>query len=92
MEVKKVRLIPRTLEAVEYMPENAEAVRQWIQDHASLNEIVRDPKSGRLYIPIGGDTIDIVEYGEFILHEPGTAHFQSTTPEAYHEFYQEVDE
>jgi (2Fe-2S) ferredoxin len=91
MDITRVHLIPRTLEAVHYTEETAEAVRQWVQDHSSFNEIVRDRNSGRLYIPVGGDALDIVEYGEYVLHEPGTGNFISTTPEAFHEFYEEED-
>lgn len=90
MNTQMVQLIQRPLEAVEYTEAVAEEVRQWVQDHSSFNEIVRDPNSGRLYVPIGGDTIDIVEYGEYILHEPGTGNFISVTPDAYHEFYEEA--
>lgn len=90
MNITTVQVIQRPLEAVEYTEADAEAVRQWVQDHSSFNEIVRDPNSGRLYIPISGDTIDIVEYGEYILHEPGTGNFVSVTPDAYHEFYEAV--
>lgn len=90
MDILQVRLVPRTLEAVEYTPENAEQVRQWVQDTSAFNEIVRDSNSGRLYIPIGPDTIDILEYGEFLLHEPGTSHFTSCTAEAFDKFYEEA--
>ena len=89
MQTTRVHLITRPLEAVQYTAENAEEVRQWVQDHSTYSEIVRDKNSGRLYIPIGGGTLDIVEYGEFVLHEPGTGNFISTTPEAYYEYYEE---
>ena len=88
MDIQMVRLVPRVLEAVEYTEQNAEAVRQWVQDTTAFNEIVRDTKSGRLYIPIGPETLDILEYGEYLLHEPGTSHFTSCTSPAFHEFYE----
>lgn len=90
MNTHTVQLIARPLEAVEYTEATGEEVRQWVQDHSTFVEIVRDLNSGRLYLPIEGDTVDIVEYGEFILHEPGTGNFRSVTPEAYHEFYEVI--
>lgn len=90
MNIKTVRLIPRDLEAVEYTEQDAETIRLWIQGYSTFQEIVRDAKTGRLYLPIEGDTLDIIEYGEFVLHEPGTSNFRSVTPDAFYEFYEEV--
>jgi hypothetical protein len=92
MELREVQLIPRTLQAVEYTEAEAEAIRQWVQDNSPFSQIVRDPVSGRLYLPIAkGQSMDVVEYGEFILFDPVSVDFISTTAEAYHEFYQEVE-
>lgn len=90
LDLTMIQVITRPLESVEYTEQNAEAVRQWVQDTSTFQEIVRDATSGRLYIPIGEGTLDIVEYGEFLIHEPGTGNFRSVTPEAYHEFYERI--
>lgn len=88
MELKHVSLIPRTLEAVHYTESNAEEVRLWIQGNSELSEIVRDPKSGRLYLPLGDDAgFDPVEYGEWILRDPTSGHFVSTTDGAIKTHY-----
>lgn len=88
MELKHVSLIPRTLEAVQYTAENAEEVRLWIQGNSPFREIVRDPKSGRLYLPLGRDGIvDIVEYGEWILRDPESGEFTSALDSAIQTHY-----
>jgi hypothetical protein len=91
MELRDVTLIQRPLKAVEYTEAEAEAIRQWVQDNSPFANIVRDPESGRLYLPIAkGQSMDVVEYGEYILFDPVSVDFISTTAEAYHEYYQEV--
>lgn len=91
MELSKVTLIPRPLFAVQYTEENAEEVRQWVQDNSPFSNIVRDVKTGRLYLPIArGASMDVVEYGEYILFDEQSADFVSTTEEAYLTYYAEV--
>lgn len=91
MNLTNVTLIPRTLQAIQYTEEEAEAIRQWIQDNSPFSQIVRDPSSGRLYLPIAkGASMDVVEYGEYILFDPEGIDFVSTTAEAFNEYYQEV--
>lgn len=92
MDVQKVRLVPRTLEAVHYTEENAEAVRQWVQDNSALAEVVRDANSGRLFLPTGDGALEIAEYGDVVLHDPGSGGFRAITKAAFDAYYTEVSE
>ena len=92
MDIQKVRLVPRTLEAVHYTEANAEEVRQWVQDNSAFAEVVRDANTGRLFLPTGDGGLEIAEYGEVILHEPGTNSFRVITKAAFDAYYTEVSE
>lgn len=89
MDTTRIQIIQRPLEAVQFTEENAEAVRQWVQDNTMWTEIVC--KNGRLYLPVNkGRELDIVLFGEYVVFDPDSKDFTSMTAEAYHEFYEEV--
>jgi hypothetical protein len=89
MDIQKVRLIPRDLEAVQFTKDNEEAVRQWVQDNSPFESVVA--QGGRLYLPIdGGQGLDIVVLGEFVLRDPVGGDFTSCTEEVYYAYYEEV--
>lgn len=93
MDITRIHLIPKPLEAVQYTEQDREAIRQWVQDHSTFTEIVLDRDNGRLYLPTErGASMEIVEYGEWILRDPDSNDFVSATHEAVSEHYETVED
>ena len=86
-DIKKLRLIPRDIEAVQFTGDNFEWLRQWVQDKLPSQNVTAT--ADRLYLPsVGG--AEILEPGDWVFYDPQDKAFRGATDEAVTTFYEEI--
>lgn len=88
-DIRTLELIPRPVQAVQFTGDNAEWLRQWIQDKLSFQNVVATET--RLYLPsVGG--VEVLQPGEWVFYDPKDGAFRGATDEAVQNFYVDVTE
>lgn len=84
MDIRTLELIPRPIEAAQFTGDNAEELRQWVQDRLAFQNVVAT--ADRFYLPaVGG--VDVLEPGDWIFFSPEDNSFRGATDEAVKTHY-----
>lgn len=87
-DIRTIELAPRPVKAVQFTGDNAEWLRQWIQDKLSFQQVTAT--ADRLYLPsVGG--AEILEPSDWVLFDPQDNAFRGATDEAVQNFYRDVE-
>ena len=66
MDIKKLELIPRVIEAVQFTGDNREELQTWVQDALAFQQVTATPE--RLYLPtVAG--MEVLEVGDLAADE-----------------------
>ena len=66
MDIKKLKLIPRAIEAVQFTGDNREELRTWVQDALAFLHVTATPE--RLYLPTAAG-MEVLEVGDWVLYD-----------------------
>lgn len=91
MDIRRIELVPRTLEAVRFEGNDNERrdIQQWVQDRTPEGTVILSHEA--LYL-IGVSGTEKVELGEWILFDVTDRQFVSATDGAVAAFYRDVAE
>lgn len=89
MDIRKLQLIPRAVEAVQFTGDNYIEIRDWVQSELAFQNVVVNEE--RVYLPsVGG--MDILEPGDWVFFDREDKAFRGATDEAVTGYYVEVSE
>lgn len=87
-DIKTLRMVPREIKAVQFTGDNAEWLKNWIQDKLAFQVVTVTAE--RLYLPsVGG--AEILEVGDWVFYDPTDNFFRGATDDAVVRFYEEVE-
>ena len=88
MDIKKLKLIPRVIEAVQFTGDNREELRTWVQDALTFQQVTATPE--RLYLPtVAG--MEVLEVGDWVFYDRMDSTFRGATDAAVQVHYREVE-
>lgn len=84
MDIRTLELIARPVQAVRFTGDNAEELKQWVQNKLAFQQIVAN--ESKFYLPsVGG--VDILEPGDWIFYDENDNIFRGATDEAVKSHY-----
>lgn len=87
MDIRKLELIPRPIEAVQFTDSNIAELREWIQGKLAFQAVTGTPE--RLYLPSVGGT-EILYPGDWVFYDRDDNTFKGATDEAVKNYYNDV--
>lgn len=90
MDIKTLELIPRNIQAVQFVGSNAAELKEWIQSKLAFQQVTAT--ADRLYLPTAENGMDILEPGDWVFYDSVDNGFRGATDEAVNTHYREVEE
>lgn len=90
MDVKKLQIIPRPIEAVQLTDSNIPEVRDWVQSQLAFQNVVGTAE--KLYLPESNSITSILEPGDWVFHDTADNSFRGAEDAAVKAFYEEIEE
>ena len=89
MDIRKLELIPRPVEAVQFTNSNSNELKEWVQGKLSFQGVTATPE--RFYLPSVGGT-EILYPGDWVFYDRQDNVFKGATDEAVKTHYKDVTE
>ncbi len=84
VDVKRLELVARPIEAVQYTGDNYVEVKDWVQGYLTFAQVTATAE--RLYLP-GIDGVEVLEPSSWVFRDPESNTFRGATDDAVKQFY-----